>query len=416
MNFFKKTPKAGSAEPSKAEMALLNSNNWDDEIHEQVQELQQQEKVAEAAPERVYTLPTNYTLQDMLELMVDSEGSDLHLSVGNPPAIRVHGRISFTEAPVFTQQRAEELLLPLVSKEKQGQYATTGHLDFSYEIANLARFRGNLFRQNRGMAAVFRVIPKNIPTIDQLKLPAVIRGLCQEHQGLILVTGPTGSGKSTTLASMINFINQTRRAHIITIEDPIEFFHRSQKSLVDHREVGEHVLSFADGLRASLREDPDIILVGEMRDLETIYNAIKAAETGHLVFATLHTNSAAKTIDRIIDVFPGKQQPQIRAMLAESLKAVIAQQLLRTIGGSGRVAAHEILISRTGFPALVREAKTSQINNYIMTNREEGMQSMDACLVELLKQKRISLDTAKDYMTDPMFFKNQGFPIDIPGL
>lgn len=413
MNFFGKK-KAGSAEPSKAEMALLNSNNWEEEITEQVSELREVEKVAEAAQERVYTLPTNYTLQDMLELMVDSEGSDLHLSVGNPPALRVHGRLVFTEAPVFDQARAEALLLPLVSKEKAASFQQTGHLDFSHEIANLARFRGNLFRQQRGMAAVFRVIPRNIPTIDQLKLPAVIRSLCQEHQGLILVTGPTGSGKSTTLASMINFINQTRQAHIITIEDPIEFFHKSQKSLIDHREVGEHVLSFADGLRASLREDPDIILVGEMRDLETIYNAIKAAETGHLVFATLHTNSAAKTVDRIIDVFPGKQQPQIRAMLSESLKAVIAQQLLRTIGGSGRVAAHEILISRSGFPALVREAKTSQINNYIMTNRDEGMQSMDACLVDLLKAKRISLDTAKDIMTDPLFFKNQGFPIDVP--
>ena len=412
MNFFGKK-KASSAEPSKAEMAMLNSNNWEDEITEQVTELRQVEQVAEAAAERVYTLPSNYTLQDMLELMVDSEGSDLHLSVGNPPALRVHGRLVFTEAPVFDQARAEALLLPLISKEKAASFQQTGHLDFSHEIANLARFRGNLFRQQRGMAAVFRVIPRNIPTIDQLKLPAVIRSLCQEHQGLILVTGPTGSGKSTTLASMINFINQTRKSHIITIEDPIEFFHRSQSSLIDHREVGEHVLSFADGLKAALREDPDIILVGEMRDLETIYNAIKAAETGHLVFATLHTNSAAKTIDRIIDVFPGKQQPQIRAMLSESLKAVIAQQLLRTIGGSGRVAAHEILISRSGFPALVREGKTSQINNYIMTNRDEGMQSMDACLVELLRSKRISLDTAKDLMTDPLFFKNQGFPIDV---
>ena len=413
MNFFKKPAKGTAAEPSKAEMALLNSNNWDEEITEQVSELTAVEKAAEAAPERVYTLPSNYSLQDMLELMVDSEGSDLHLSVGNPPALRVHGRLVFTQAPVFDQARAEALLLPLVSKEKVTQYQQTGHLDFSYEIPNLARFRGNLFRQMRGMAAVFRVIPKVIPTMEQLKLPAVIRTLCQEHQGLILVTGPTGSGKSTTLASMINFINATRKAHI-TIEDPIEFFHRSQKSLVDHREVGEHVVSFADGLRASLREDPDIVLVGEMRDLETIYNAIKAAETGHLVFATLHTNSAAKTVDRIIDVFPGKQQPQIRAMLSESLKAVIAQQLLRTIGGAGRVAAHEILISRSGFPALVREGKTSQINNYIMTNREQGMQSMDACLVDLLRQKRISLDTAKDLMTDPLFFKNQGFPIDIP--
>jgi twitching motility protein PilT len=414
MNFFKKAAAKTQAEPSKADMALLNSDNWDEEIKEQVTELTQVEKAAEAAPERVYTLPQNYTLQDMLELMVDSEGSDLHLSVGNPPAIRVHGKMNFTQAPEFTQEIAERLLLPLLNKEKHAQFLQSGHLDFSHEIPNLARFRGNLFRQNRGMAAVFRVIPKNIPTMEQLKVPAVIRQLCLEHQGLILVTGPTGSGKSTTLASMINFINQNRAAHIITIEDPIEFFHTSQKSLIDHREVGDHAVSFADGLRASLREDPDIILVGEMRDLETIYNAIKAAETGHLVFATLHTNSAAKTIDRIIDVFPGKQQAQIRAMLSESLKAVIAQQLLRTISGTGRVACHEILISRAGFPAMVREAKTSQINNYIMTNRDEGMISMDASLVELLRQKKISLDTAKDLMTDPTFFKNQGFPVDIP--
>lgn len=415
MNFFKKPAKAGgNVEPSKNEMALLNSNNWDDEIQEQVGELRQAEVVEEARQERTYSLPNNYTLNDMLELMVDSEGSDLHLSVGNPPGLRVHGRMHFTEAEGFTQSMAEKMLLPLVSKEKSAAFSETGHLDFSYEIPNLARFRGNLFRQQRGIAAVFRVIPRTIPTMEQLKLPAVLRELCDEHSGLILVTGPTGSGKSTTLASMINYINQTQPAHIITIEDPIEFFHKSQRSLINHREVGDHVISFSDGLRAALREDPDIILVGEMRDLETIYNAIKAAETGHLVFATLHTNSAAKTIDRIIDVFPGKQQSQIRAMLSESLKAVIAQQLLRTIGGAGRVAAHEILISRSGFPAMVREGKTSQINNFIMTNRSEGMQSMDACLVELLRAKKISMETARDIMTDPIFFKNQGFPIDAP--
>ncbi len=417
MNFFKKKPATGESAPtpSKADMALLNSDDWDEEIKEQIAELSEPEEAPETVKEQpVYKLPDNYSLNEMLELMVDLGGSDLHLSVGSPPGMRLHGELVFTQAPALTEEKAIEILHPLLSADRLSSYLKSGHLDFSYEIAKLARFRANYYRQHKGMAAAFRMIPRSIPTIDQLNLPPVLKKLCDERSGLILVTGPTGSGKSTTLASMINLINDTRPAHIITIEDPIEFFHNSKKCLVDHREVGEHTVSFADGLKAALREDPDILLVGEMRDLDTIYNAIKAAETGVLVFATLHTNSAAKTVDRIIDVFPGKQQPQIRTMLSESLKAVVAQLLLRKKGGGGRVATHEILISASGFPALVREAKTSQINNYIMTNREYGMQTMDQGLVEHLKNKRISLDTAKELMHDANFFRSQGFPVEVP--
>ena len=413
MNFlFGKKKEDGSAGPSRSQIAALNSDNWDDEIHEQVAELTNVEQSSQK-PKEIITLPTDYKLNDMLERMFDLEGSDLHLSVGAPPAMRIHGDLTYTQAPPLTVEKAEQILKPILGADKYALYLSTGNMDFSFEIPNVSRFRVNYFRQMRGMAAVFRVIPKTIPTLEQLKLPLIFKQLCDAHQGLVLVTGPTGSGKSTTLASMINYINESYPVHIITVEDPIEFFHTSKKALLNHREIGEHAVSFSDGIRAAMREDPDIILVGEMRDLDTIYNAIKAAETGHLVFATLHTNSAAKSIDRIIDVFPGKQQPQIRAMLAESIKAVIAQLLLKKLGGGGRVAAHEILVSGPGFPAMVREGKTSQINNYIMTNRELGMQSMDACLIELLRQKRISIDTAKEVLTDPTFFKNQGFPVDM---
>lgn len=411
MNFFKKKGDA-AGNPSRSQVAALNSDNWDDEIQSQVEELKASESAA-AKPREAVVLPSDYQLNDMLERMFDLEGSDLHLSVGAPPAMRIHGDLIYCEAPVLTAEKANAILQPLLSPEKFAAYQKTGNIDFSYEIANVSRFRCNYYKQMRGLAAVFRVIPKTIPTMEQLKLPAVMKSICDAHQGLVLVTGPTGSGKSTTLASMINYINDTYPSHIITIEDPIEFFHHSKKSMLNHREIGEHAVSFSDGLRAAMREDPDIILVGEMRDLETIYNAIKAAETGHLVFGTLHTNSAAKTIDRIIDVFPGKQQAQIRAMLAESVKAVIAQVLVKKLGGGGRVAIHEILVSGPGFPAMVREGKTSQLNNFIMTNRDLGMQSMDACLVEMLRQKRISIESAKDHMTDPIYFKNQGFPIDV---
>ena len=261
------------------------------------------------------------------------------------------------------------------------------------------------------MGAVFREIPSKIPTIDDLNLPPILKKIALFKKGIVLVTGPTGSGKSTTLAAMIDYINRTRHAHIITIEDPVEFTHHNKQAIIDHREVGNQALSFADALRASLREDPDIILVGEMRDLDTIYNAIKAAETGALVFGTLHTNSAAKTIDRIIDVFPAKQQETIRAMLSESFRAVVAQLLLKRKGGKGRVAVHEILIGDTGLSNLIREGKTSQINNYIQTGRNLGMQSMDMGLIELLRTGAIDKATAREYCHDLNTFRNSGLDL-----
>lgn len=352
-------------------------------------------------------LADDYDLEGLLRRLVQEDGSDLHLAVGMPPIFRIHGDLYVSQAPVLTEEKARELLFPLVDETKIADYEKCGNLDFAYEIPGLARFRANYFRQNWGMAAVFRVIPSRIPSIDELHLPPVIKDIAMMKNGIVLVTGPTGSGKSTTLASMIDYVNHHRRAHIITIEDPIEFTHTSDLCLIDHREVGTSAHSFADAIRASLREDPDIILVGEMRDLDTIYNAIKAAETGALVFATLHTNSASKTIDRIIDVFPAKQQEGIRAMLSESFKAVIAQQLLKKEGG-GRVAVHEILVAEAGFSNLIREGKTSQINNYIQTGKEFGMQSMDVGLMQLYRENKISKATVRDFCIDPNYFRLAG--------
>ncbi len=352
-------------------------------------------------------LEDDYDLNGLLQRLVSEEGSDLHLAVGMPPIFRVHGDLFKAKAPIITEERAQAMLYPLLDEDRIADFEKCGNLDFAYEVENLARFRGNYFKQNWGMAAVFRVIPSKIPSIDELHLPSVIKDIAMMKNGIVLVTGPTGSGKSTTLASMIDYVNHHRRAHIITIEDPIEFTHVSDLCLIDHREVGTSAQTFADAIRASLREDPDIILVGEMRDLDTIYNAIKAAETGALVFATLHTNSAAKTIDRIIDVFPAKQQESVRAMLSESFKAVISQQLLKKEGG-GRVAVHEILVAEAGFSNIIREGKTSQINNYIQTGKEFGMQSMDVGLMKLFNEKKISKATIREFCIDPNFFRLAG--------
>lgn len=360
-------------------------------------------------PEVVIEIDPGYNLDDLLYRLVAEKGSDLHLSVGTPPVFRVHGDLVVSKTEPLTQEKAKSILYPIVGdEEKIRHYEACGNLDFAYEIPGLARFRGNYFKQNRGFAAVFREIPSKIPTIDEMGLPPILKEIAMFTSGIVVVTGPTGSGKSTTLAAMINYVNEHRRAHVITIEDPIEFYHPSKNCLIDHREVGTQVNSFADGLRASLREDPDIVLVGEMRDLDTIYAAIKAAETGALVFATLHTNSAAKTIDRIIDVFPAKQQEPIRAMLSESFKAVVAQLLLKKVGGKGRVAVHEILIAEAGFSNMIREGKTSQINNYIQTGKEFGMQTMDAGLMKLLKEKQISKETVLDMCHDPNYFRSMG--------
>ncbi|MCD4784193.1 MAG: type IV pilus twitching motility protein PilT [Candidatus Eremiobacteraeota bacterium] len=345
-------------------------------------------------------------------LLVESGGSDLHLAVNSPPIVRVHGDLKRLKVDKITSEKIESILHPVMGFEQKEKYFKSGNLDFAYEIKDVARFRANYFNQYYGMAAVFRIIPSKIPTIDQLKLPAVLKKIALFRSGMVIVTGPTGSGKSTTLAAMINHLNETRAAHIITIEDPLEFSHQNKKCIIDHREVGIHATSFADALRATLREDPDIILVGEMRDLETIYQAIKAAETGVLVFATLHTNSAPKTVDRMIDVFPAKQQEQIRSMLSISLKAVVAQQLLKTYDGKGRCAANEILISMSGLGNLIREGKTSMIPSFIQTGREHGMQSMDQSLLEFLKQKKITPKAAKEKANDFNIYKMYGYDLE----
>ena len=353
-------------------------------------------------------LEEGYDLDTLLRRLVAEHGSDLHLSVGMPPIFRIHGDLNVARCAPLTQERAQAILYPVVTPDKVELFESCGNLDFAHEIPGVARFRGNFFKQYRGMAAVFREIPSKIPTIEEMHLPPVLKQIAMIKSGIVCVTGPTGSGKSTTLAAMINYVNENRNAHVITIEDPIEFYHPSKQCLMDHREVGTHAISFSDGIRASLREDPDIVLVGEMRDMDTIYNAIKAAETGALVFATLHTNSASKTIDRMIDVFPAKQQESIRAMLSESFKAVVAQLLLKKANGKGRVAVHEILIAEAGFSNLIREGKTSQINNYIQTGKEYGMQSMDAGLLKLYKEKQITKDTVREMCHDPNFFRLAG--------
>ncbi len=323
-------------------------------------------------------------------------GSDLHLVAGNAPIMRVHGELIRIKADPFNDQTVRALLREITPEEHWRTFEARGDVDFGYDVPGVARFRSNLFVQKNGAGAVFRLIPSEIMTCEQLKLPDVVKNLATLHKGLVLVTGPTGSGKSTTLAAIIDQANKSRNDHILTIEDPVEFVHRSQMALVNHREVGTHTESFASALRAALREDPDIILVGEMRDTETIRLAIEAAATGHLVFGTLHTNNAAKTVDRMIEVFPADEQPQIRSTLADSLKAVVAQTLFRTIDEPGRVAALEIMICTPAISNLVREGKTFQIPSAMQTGRGDGMQTLDHAIVELLNQKRIDPSTAFD--------------------
>jgi twitching motility protein PilT len=298
--------------------------------------------------------------------------------------LRVHGHLQRVKYRDLVERDLELLLGEILTEGQMQRYQSTHDLDFAYEIAGVARFRGNFFRQHRGPGAVFRIIPSKIPTAEEINLPDAIRRFTHLNRGLVLVTGPTGSGKSTTLAAMIDLINQTRPEHILTIEDPIEFVHPNKKALVNQREVGPHTESFAAALKAALREDPDVILVGEMRDRETIALALTAAETGHLVFGTLHTNSAHKTVDRIIDTFPGDLQHQVRAMLSESLRGVVAQQLLRKKGGKGRVAAHEIMVGTAAVSNLIREGKTYQIPSIIQTGKKDGMVQMDQSILALV--------------------------------
>jgi twitching motility protein PilT len=338
------------------------------------------------------------------KLMGDLGASDLHVVAGSQPILRIRGDMERVKYKLLDDDELTAMLYEIASEDKIKVFEETGDVDFAYEIPGLARYRANFFRQLNGIGAVFRLIPSNIMTAEQLGLPPVTTQLSMLHKGLVLVTGPTGSGKSTTLAAIVDYANKHRKDHIITVEDPVEFVHRSQGCIVNHREVGRHTRSFATALRAALREDPDIILVGEMRDLETIQLAIEAAATGHLVFGTLHTQSATKTVDRIIDVFPANQQEQIRSTLSDSLKAVVAQTLFKRVDVKGRCAALEILICTPACANLIRENKTFQIPSVIQTGRKYGMQSLDNSIEDLLKRGWISADEAYSRCIDKSKF------------
>jgi len=344
-------------------------------------------------------------INQLLNFAVDQGASDLHISAGSIPMIRVHGRMRKLALPLMTQEVMERLIFSILSEPQLERFEEVKELDFSYKLENVARFRVNVFQQIQGMAAVFRTIPAEIRSFEELGLPQIMKDLSLRDRGLVLLTGPTGSGKSTTLATMVDYINEYKELHIITIEDPVEFFHESRNCLINQRELGANTHSFANALRAALREDPDVILVGEMRDLETIALALTAAETGHLVLATLHTSSAAKTIDRIIDIFPSSQKTQVRSMLAESLEAVVAQKLLPLKDGNGRVAAMEVMVANTAIRNLIREDKIYQVPSVIQASGKHGMQSLDQDLMRLLHKGLIDREIAKHVAENPKLFE-----------
>ncbi len=344
-------------------------------------------------------------MDGLLKQMIERGASDLHLVVARPPLLRQRGELQPLQEPPLTDETAEALITEILNPEQRKHINEKLDLDFAYELPDgSARFRANVLWQHRGMGAVLRIIPTKILTMEQLGMPPAVRDIAEMRRGMVLVTGPTGSGKSTTLAAMIDHINETREAHIITIEDPLEFVHPNKRCLITQREVRTHTHSFASALKMAAREDPDIVLVGEMRDLETIRLALTAAELGILVFGTLHTNSAAKTIDRIIDAFPADEQPQVRVMLADSLKSVIAQQLLKTADGKGRCAANEVLVSTSALSNLIREGKISMINSMIQTGSALGMQTMDQALQKLIKDGRITAEAAWEKAIDKELF------------
>lgn len=333
-------------------------------------------------------------LDPFFKLMVDTQASDLHLSAGNPPLLRIHGDLQRVRYKVLEEDELREMLYEIAPEEIIKKFEEEGEVDFGYEIPGLARFRINYFRQRRGIAAAFRLIPNKIKTVEELGLPLLLNKLALLPRGLVLVTGPTGAGKSTTLAAIIDYANRMRYDHIITIEDPIEFVHEPKNCLINQREIGVHTKSFANALRAALREDPDIILVGEMRDLETISLAIEASLTGHLVFSTLHTIGAAQTISRIIDAFPPQERDQIRVSLAEALRAVISQTMFKRIDKPGRIVATEIMIATPAIRNLVRENKIHQIPGMIQTGKKFGMMSLDDCIMDYLKKGLIAPEEA----------------------